>query len=325
MGLMLTAQPHGAKTRLSFIASNINDDATVPIGEIDVLRAGDQVEVINHRSGETLVATARPVGQDAVVRLHIPANAMTGIEKARLAAPDLYPGSDGLIIPREVDPAWIENSEIGDRLTITILRQDGSQEVIDAFGPLTNEDGNASREVPLFQGLYLTPGTPLHAVGFGVGKYRSTPDYRRFVAIAATVLEAGDPVSFARYYAKTPFDVSAYDPDAIPGTATLVVPTVGDMNVPVNTGVAMATAGHILSLSEENQAPPTAGSALADALRSRASRMRRWTVGRAGNRRLDRRETLTDLIDADDMDQSGDAWNSQALAARAVCAAGSIT
>ena len=333
MGLMLTAQPHGAKTRLSFIASNINDDATVPIGEIDVLRAGDQVEVINHRSGETLVATARPVGQDAVVRLHIPANAMTGIEKARLAAPDLYPGSDGLIIPREVDPAWIENSEIGDRLTITILRQDGSQEVIDAFGPLTNEDGNASREVPLFQGLYLTPGTPLHAVGFGVGKYRSTPDYRRFVAIAATVLEAGDPVSFARYYAKTPFDVSAYDPDAIPGTATLVVPTVGDMNVPVNTGVAMATAGHILSLSEEENPEAYAhygrsqGQALADAFALEGvTRMRRWTVGEAGNRPAWNAETNPNGIqfDADDMDQSSDAWNEPGFGELgALCAAGS--
>ena len=50
MGLMLTAQPT-APGALSFIASNINDDATVPIGEIDVLRAGDRVEVINHRSG----------------------------------------------------------------------------------------------------------------------------------------------------------------------------------------------------------------------------------------------------------------------------------
>ena len=236
--------------------------------------------------------------------------------------------SDGLIIPREVDPAWIENSEIGDRLTITILRQDGSQEVIDAFGPLTNEDGNASREVPLFQGLYLTPGTPLHAVGFGVGKYRSTPDYRRFVAIAATVLEAGDPVSFARYYAKTPFDVGAYDPDAIPGTATLVIMTVGDMNVPVNTGVAMATAGHILSLSEEaelhTQAQPGSGACGRFCARGVAHAPLDRRRGREPTR-LDRETSNRIKFDADDMDEEAAPERARLWRAGALCAASSIT
>ena len=333
MGLMLTASPHGSKTRLSFIASNINDDATVPIGEIDALRPGDRIEVINHRSQEVLEATARPSGNHAIVRLHIPANAMTGVEKARLAAPDLYPGPDGLIIPREVDPEWITDHQLGDRLTITVIRVDGSREMIESFGALTDTDGNASREVPLFQGLYLTPGTPLHAIGFGVGKYRSTPDYRRFVAIAATVLEAGDPISFARYYAHTPFDVSAYDPDAIPGTATLVVPTVGDMNVPVNTGVAMATAGHIISLTEAENPQAYAhygrsqGQALADSFALEGvTRMRRWTVGEAGNRPVWTAETNPDGIqfDPDNIDQGTDAWNEPGFGELgALCAAGS--
>lgn len=331
MGLMVTASPHGSKTRLSFVASNINDDATVPIGEIDALRAGDKIQVENHRNGEVRAITARPSGEHAVVRLHIPANAMRGVEKARLA--DLYPGSDGLIVPREIDPSWIEKEGLGDPLTITITRVDGTVETVDTFGALTDNEGNASREIPLFQGLYLVPGTPLHAVAFGVGKYRSTPDYRRFVAIAATVLEAGDPVSFARYYSESPFNVDAYDPDAIPGTATLVVPTVGDMNVPVNTGVAMATAAHIISLTEAENPSAYAhygrsqGQALADAFALEGvTRMRRWTVGEPGNRPVWTAETNPNGIqfDPDDMDQSTDAWNEPGFAELgALCAAGS--
>jgi hypothetical protein len=156
-------------------------------------------------------------------------------------------------------------------------------------------------------------------VGFGVGKYRSTPDYRRFVAIAATVLEAGDPISFARYYTSPPpYPVDAYDPDATPGTATLVVPTVGDMNVPVNTAVAMATAASIVSITQAENPEAYAhygrsqGQALADTFALEAvTRKRRWTVGATGQRPVWNAQDNPQGIqfDPDNLDEGRDAWN----------------
>jgi hypothetical protein len=334
MGLVVHAAPHGpggAKTRINFIASSTNNDITVPVTEIDALAVGETMRVRNLRNGEVREMVARPIGNGAVVRVHIPSNALTGTEKARLAG--LEPDRNGLVTALPVDPKWLDDDLLGDRLIIEIDRADGSTETINAFGGLTNQDGTGSRNVPLFQGLYLVEGTPLHAVAGGLGKYRSTPDYRRFVAIAATVLEAGDPVSFARYYAKEPKDVSAYDPDASPGTATMVIPTVADMNVPVNTGIAMATAAGIVTLnrSENPQVYDhygrSQGQALADSFSLEAVvRKRRWTVGDTGDRPLWNAESNPAgiVFDADDLDQGQDAWNEPGFSELGeLCAGGS--
>jgi hypothetical protein len=332
MGLIVVGLPGASGeaevTRLQFIASNVNDDVFVPFGELPPLTAGDTVRMTNHTSGTVVETLARPYGNAVGFRLHMPASAMRGPQKRRLA--DLFV-RDGLIEGKPVDPAWIDQG-LGDRLTLEVLGADGAlKATVDQFGETTNSDGDTLRlattcldsdsrssKVCPFQGLILNPGTPLHAVAMGTGKYRSTPNYRRFIAIAATVLEGGDPAVFAPHYFDRPHDFSAIAPNAAPGTAVLVIPTAGDMNVPVNTGIAMATAAHIVPITEAEDPARYAhygrspGQAMADAfVMESVIRKRRWTVGEEGARPTWTADNNAAgiVFDIDDLDLSRDAWN----------------
>ena len=70
------------------------------------------------------------------------------------------------------------------------------------------------------------------------------------MGISQMILEAGDPVSYAPFYDQ-PLDFS-YDDKSVPGANALVIPTAGDMNVPVNTGIQIARAEGLIELSEAN-------------------------------------------------------------------------
>lgn len=91
-----------------------------------------------------------------------------------------------------------------------------------------------------FQGLFFGEGTRLVAPAEGLGQRRQTPGLRRFIQLAQTALEPGDPVSFAPYYSIKPMT----DPFGarIAPHAVLTLNTIGDMNVPLNSGIAFARA-----------------------------------------------------------------------------------
>jgi hypothetical protein len=98
----------------------------------------------------------------------------------------------------------------------------------------------------------------------------------------------------------------------------MVVPTAGDMNVPVNTGIAMATAARIVPITEAENPTRYAhygrspGQAMADAFAMESvMRKRRWTVGEEGSRPTWTTENNASgiVFDIDDLDQSHDAWN----------------
>lgn len=81
-------------------------------------------------------------------------------------------------------------------------------------------------------------GTRLVAPSEGFGLKRQTPDFRRFMALAQIALDPADPVTFAPYYYTRP----RYDENgAKVGPAGIyTINTIGDMNVPVNTGITAA-------------------------------------------------------------------------------------
>ena len=103
-----------------------------------------------------------------------------------------------------------------------------------------------------FQGRFFGEGTPLVAPGEGLGLGRQTPGLRRFIALAQAALEPGDPVSFAPYYALKPMT----DPygQVIAPHAVLTLNTIGDQNVPLNSGIAFARATGALPFLRPNQA-----------------------------------------------------------------------
>ncbi len=91
-----------------------------------------------------------------------------------------------------------------------------------------------------FQGVFYGGGSPLTAPAEGMGEIRQTPALRRFLQLAQMALEPGDPASFAPFYSIKPMK----DPTGatIPPHAVLTLNTIGDMNVPLNAGIAFARA-----------------------------------------------------------------------------------
>jgi hypothetical protein len=79
-------------------------------------------------------------------------------------------------------------------------------------------------------------GDALTAPVDGYGVQRQTPDYRQLLSLAAIALEPADPAIFMPYY----YVKGRTRPDgtAQPPTSILTINTIGDMNVPVNTGIA---------------------------------------------------------------------------------------
>ncbi|MGZ3449890.1 MAG: hypothetical protein ACXVEF_09845 [Polyangiales bacterium] len=81
-------------------------------------------------------------------------------------------------------------------------------------------------------------GSKLVSLSEGFGLRRQTPDFRKFMQLAQIALDPADPVSFAPYYYLRPrHDENG---NTVPPAGILTINTVGDMNVPVNTGIAAA-------------------------------------------------------------------------------------
>jgi hypothetical protein len=126
---------------------------------------------------------------------------------------------------------------LGDRIQIEVIDEKGeTTEIVDSF----EQDVYAN-------GVIYPEGSPLVALYRGFGYQRQTPSFRRFLGIAQTLLDAGDPIAFARHYIAEPF----YDPDGeTPGTSVLFALQAGDTNVPIATGIALARAAGIVGFSE---------------------------------------------------------------------------
>jgi len=94
-------------------------------------------------------------------------------------------------------------------------------------------------------------GSKLVAVSEGFGLKRQTPDFRKLLQLAQIALDPADPVTFAPYYYTKP----RHDENGklVPPAGIYTINTIGDMNVPVNTGIAAARIhGAIPFLRPEN-------------------------------------------------------------------------
>ncbi len=91
-------------------------------------------------------------------------------------------------------------------------------------------------EVPrqTFEWHAFEQGAPLVAVAEGYGLRRGMPEFRRFLGLAQMILDPADPAVYAPHYRNS-----------------MVVNTVGDMNVPVSTGIAIARTAGILRFDRD--------------------------------------------------------------------------
>jgi hypothetical protein len=122
----------------------------------------------------------------------------------------------------------------GDRLRV---------EALDAGGNIVWQADSFDRDV-WWQGTLHAAGSPLMALADGSGIHRQSPELRRFGQMAQTALDGGDPVNYARFYFKD--ELYQDYPGVAKPTHLALLLTIGDMNVPINTGVAQALAAGLI-------------------------------------------------------------------------------
>ena len=103
-----------------------------------------------------------------------------------------------------------------------------------------------------FQGLTYGEGTPLRAIAEGLGLQRATPALRRFMGIGQLVLDPGDPNSLAPHYTTEPLKYPAVGDET--STHTIVVTSMGDMNVPASSGVSVSRAAGYVNFLDVDSA-----------------------------------------------------------------------
>jgi len=139
-------------------------------------------------------------------------------------------------------------------------------------------------------------GDDLLAPAAGFGQRRSSPSLRRFLGISQVGLEKGDPANAGRHYRIDPF---SFAEEAESRTNLLIVLTLGDMNVPINTGVSLARAAGLMNVfGPDDRWGVSPGRALIDNLVIEGNEYRmRWVRESDGQ---------TVLFDASDLDRGMD-------------------
>jgi hypothetical protein len=136
--------------------------------------------------------------------------ALAGIPEAGPASGASYPIADPTLA--------------GDTLSLSVYAADGTRvATLDTWEADT-----------LFEGVTYPAGTPLVAAAEGNGYIRGTPSLRRVAFVFGSILEAGDPIGYARNLTEAPFDGKPRN--------MLLMPTPGDTIVSINTGIALARA-----------------------------------------------------------------------------------
>lgn len=237
VGSGLRAGPYPAgQLRLFQLAHDAAKMRLWEFGAVPGVQPGDRIRLENLANGEVKETV---VNERGWFRLSVPSDALDAIEK-RVA----LGMSDGQTAATATDP-----EALGDALVLSILRGAEQERIhtVDTF-----------IDAVTFQGITYPAGSTLVALQRGLGLDRSTPELRRFTAIAQHAVNPADPAAWAPFIRETPLD-TAGDPTARPGGArTLIMPTAGDKVVPANTGIAHARAAGLLgswTRDPENHGP----------------------------------------------------------------------
>lgn len=216
---------------LRFVVVDVNDDREVEFNCVDRqdFASGGTAFVYNGRNGE--VRCAR-VDNEGRFRIGMPSSLGDRLELQLYDKPDAVDSYDA---ETGCHPT------VGKENRVAVINTWGKGVITEGApdptgvkeGPVCTAEGGCSR----FQNKYYAAGSPLVAIAEGFGHIRQTPALRRFMSLAAHIVDPGDPVNYAPYFALKPIT----DPDGNlhPPTAMVNVVTVGDMNVPISSGIAL--------------------------------------------------------------------------------------
>lgn len=212
----------GGELEWGFRVSRLSRSTTLRAGVVPQVQVGDRLTLINLRSGERADAHVSPRG---TFRVAVPADALAPISRRAL-----FGLTDDDTAPMVATPEKLD--ALGDRLRLVITAASGEvRATIDTFG-----------EEVSFMGTVYPAGLPLVAIQEGLGLPRNSPGFRRFLGFAAMATAPADPASWMAHRV----DHGTGDPSRPSHPAMLAMPTAGDPQVPVNTGIAMARAAGLL-------------------------------------------------------------------------------
>ena len=190
----------------------VNDDATLRLGTLVGVQAGDFLVVENHRNGERGCGWVRDEGGTLRVRAHLPTDTNDATSVI------VYAG----------DAMVLGSTECG-------VKTDAVERArLDQFGADVT-----------FHGRKHLVGEPLIALADGAGLSRGTPDLRRMFALGQMILDRTDPAVMAQYIGKKSFTYPGTGQSTGKGR-TLLVTTVGDMNVPASTGITIGRSAGLI-------------------------------------------------------------------------------
>ncbi len=233
-----SAMVRGDTLRFAFFANDVANLGRVPIGQVEGVRPGDRVVLENLDNEERDVAYVDPRGR---VRVAVAADALDAIERRPVLG-----FTDGDIEPKRAE----QPEKLGDRLSITVY----VGETDEVRGRLISWGADTT-----FQGTTYLQGTQIVALQDGFGFQRNTPSFRRFLALAQSGINQADPAVWGTHTFMEPLDFP-YDPNGrVRGgdTHVLMMPTAGDRQVPVNTGIAMGRVSGLLGSWKRDPSLPS--------------------------------------------------------------------
>lgn len=262
MGPTIIGEPTGeGDVRIYQLVPNGNQDARYDLGFRAGIRPGDTVRVTNLATGDARCARVMPetppAGYEDYEGWKEPSNcAVNDSGGCRTCAP----GTEGTyacdlagtfrvgIAADRGDPLRVDVFEGGDVATI---EGDERNCVIDEDATLGTSLSTFDATPFTYRGRGYRQGEPLVALEDGYGFQRGTPLMRRFLGIASIVVEPADPAIYAAHYSRDPLTFREGDETFVDlPTNVMDVVTIGDPNVPVNTGVAIAKSGGFIPLFE---------------------------------------------------------------------------
>jgi hypothetical protein len=164
-------------------------------------------------------------------------------------------------------------------------------ELLDPLGNLKRRIDSFSEDVD-WHSTPLRAGDPLVGLVAGYALSRNTPDLRRFMQLSQIMLEPADPANWV----------------SRAGDRLLLILTVGDMNVPINTGIAMARAAGMLRFDPGSPDPVPGQFRRPDGLPEHQVLFDWWV--HEGLEKLDRFPAHPGrLADPDDLDDNNDGFD----------------
>ena len=192
-------------TRVQTLVPNLNDRSLLELGSWIELMPGQIVLATNIDNGERECARVDDGGH---FRLHLP-------------------------------------TDLDDRVTLAVFDQEITclcdsecEPGQDAAEPIATFD-RLGQDVD-FQGHTFASGTHLRAFAEGLGLRRAAPELRRFMGLGQLVLDPADPAALAPHFTDRPMVFPNVGDET--STHTIVVTTMGDMNVPASSGVSVSRA-----------------------------------------------------------------------------------